>query len=874
MPNLPVPLTPILGRLRELDEAAGLLGRTRLLTLTGAGGSGKTRLALELARRDDRDVAWVDLAPIQEGSLVPQQILSALDLHEPPARDVMPVVLDELADRELLLVLDNCEHVVDRVAAIADSILANCASVTVLATTREALGITGETTWLVPPLEISEAVQLFAERAKAVLPTFAIDPHNTDDVNSICTRLDGIPLAIELAAARAKVLSIRQIAERLNDAFSLLSGGSRTLPRHRTIRATIDWSWRLISREEQVIFRRLAVFSGSFPLDSVEKIAADDHGATLSLLSSLVDKSLVISERSAGKARYRLLETVRQFAAEKLDEAGERAELHDRHAQYYLSLAEEMEPRLFAGANDPAAMAQIDDEIANLRAVFDSDHATPEMQMRLVYALHWYWFARGLFHEMRERSVRALRGDADRIYRAKARVAAAHAAVWQGDFAAIDVDPEALRGDPRALSNALMLQAIGGKGSFDEAVAVSRQHGGVALALTLYWAGHGAQLRGDMPAARAAYVEAHAIGVAHNSVPATAHPLTLLGWLELYEGHRDAAMSAFRRALDLHASVDDRWGLTQVMEGIAFLVDDEAISAKLLAAAEAAWMQLGARPRRTADFDVWRDRVMKSALSDEYLRRAVASGAGMAYDEMLGLARVAAGDGAGTPGVNAGAPIRVRAFGAVEISRNGEVVDAGRGRELLLYLLCNPKGATKEQIGAALWPNADPQRVRNNFHVTLHRLRKAAGDCVEVGKDLYKVTGAIEFDVARFTRDPQDNIELYRGDFFENGSGEWIEETRNQLREQFAIALVDLGRTRLAAGDLRGAAELYQRLLAIDEFDEQAARQLITCYGRMGDSAAATRVYRRLEISLQRELGTKPDPATVRIYERSVGADT
>jgi predicted ATPase/DNA-binding SARP family transcriptional activator len=859
LPSLPVPLTPILGRQRELDEAAALLAQTRLLTLTGAGGSGKTRLALELAERDAREVAWIDLAPIQDESLIPQQILSAIELHEPPARDLMPAILDALKDLEILLVFDNCEHVVDRVAAIAASILTNCEHVAVVATTREALGITGETTWLVPPLQQSEAIQLFAERAKAVLPIFAIEPHNADDVARICARLDGIPLAIELAAARAKVLSIRQIAERLNDAFSLLSGGSGTLPPHRTIRATIDWSWRLISEEEQVVFRRLAVFAGSFSVAAVEAIAGH-----LDLIASLVDKSLAICERSADKARYRLLDTVRQFAGEKLDEAGERDAIRERHATFYLQLAEQMEPRLFAGASDPEAMEQIDDEIANLRAVFDSDHATQEIQMRLVYALHWYWFARGQFHEARERATRSLAGAPAGPLRSKAQIAAGHAAVWQGDLAAIDVDIEPLRDDLRALSTGLMLNAIAQKGSFDEAVAVARQHGGVALALVLYWAGLGAQVRGDRGEARAAFEEAHSIGLKHRSAPATAHPLTVIGWLNLYEGRRDDAMAAFRSALELHAQVDDRWGLTHVVEGIAFLVADEATSATLLAAAEGAWLQLGARPGRAKQFDTRREQIMKAALSDDYLRKAVASGAGMGYDEMVALARFAsaspaAEDGGEPAGEDAGAPIEVRAFGHV---------DGGKTWELLLYLLMNPKGTTKEQIGAALWPDAPPQKVRNNFHVTLHRLRKVVGDRIVAGKEGYRFAGAADFDVAEFVRDPKANLHLYRGDFFENGSGEWIEEKRAELRDLYTSTLVEIGRSRLSTGDFTGAAQIYARLLTLDEYDEQAARQLMTCYGRLGDIASVTRVYRKLESDLKRGLGTAPDPVTTKIYQR------
>jgi predicted ATPase/DNA-binding SARP family transcriptional activator len=875
--SLPIPLTPLLGRTRELREAADLLRRTRLLTLTGAGGSGKTRLAIELARRGERDAAWIDLAAIGDPALVPQQVLGALEINEPPARDVMPAVLDALRESDMLLVFDNCEHLVDRVAAVVEQILGQCASVSVLATTREALGIPGETTWLVPPLEPTEAEQLFAERARAVLPIFAIEPHNAADVARICARLDGMPLAIELAAARVKVLSVHQIAERLSDAFSLLASGSRTLPRHRTLRATIDWSWRLISAEEQVVFRRLAVFAGSFSLDAANAICGTDSQPVLDLLSSLVDKSLVVSERSAGKARYRLLETVRQFASEKLDEAGERDALSERHASFYLALAEEAEPRLFAGASDPAMIEQIDDEIANFRAVFDWRALPAELELRLVYALHWYWFARGRFHEARSRTVHAIGLEGARSGHpytwAHGLVAAGHAAVWQGDWSALrpgtDEAVDILRGsdDLRAFSSALMLLGTAlafsegkeaAKPVFDEAVEVARRHGGVALALTLYWSGLAAQLRGELAAARAAFEEAHAIGVAHKNIPATAHPLTVLGWLHLHEERRDDALAAFRQALELHAAVDDRWGLTQVIEGIAFLAPDENVGAKLLAAAEAAWMQLGARPGRAPAFERARDERMQRAMTSEAGRRAVASGAAVSYEEMVAIARSAAGEDAPASQTTR---LQVRAFGGVEIA-------AGKARELLLYLLCNPKGATKEQIGAALWPDADPQKLRNNFHVTLHRLRKQVGDIVAVRDDLYSVYAEVDFDVARFLRDPQRHLDLYRGDFFENGAGEWIEETRARLRDKYASALVALGRERIAASDFAGAAELYQRLIELDELDEQAYRQLLTCYGRLGDPDAATRAYRRLVEALRRELGTEPDPATTRIYER------
>ncbi|HKO54929.1 MAG TPA: NB-ARC domain-containing protein, partial [Thermoanaerobaculia bacterium] len=464
-PELPAPLTPLLGRARELEETERLLRGTRLLTITGAGGSGKTRLALELAHRVrdsfEDGVVWVELAPIDDPDLIPQQILNALGLREVAAADTTAVAIERLRDRDVLIVFDNCEHLVDGCAAVAESILRVCGSAVLMATSREALGIGGEQTWLVPPLSQSDATRLFEERARAVSPSFAINTDNEETVARICKRLDGIPLAIELAAARVKVLSVEQISKRLADAFRLLSSGSRTLPRHRTIRETIDWSYRLLSPDEQVLLRRLAVFADSFPLDAVEAVCGED---VLELLGALVDKSLVMVDGH----RYRLLETVRQFAEEKLEQAGERERFRERHALFYFELIEAAEPRVFAGAVDMPTILRTDDEMGNVRAVFDwaeEDASRSELELRLIYALHWYWFARGHFHEARRRIEEVLTRAADvpPLIRARAYVAAGHAAVWQGDWAAlrprVDEAVAILRksDDRRALGSALAL---------------------------------------------------------------------------------------------------------------------------------------------------------------------------------------------------------------------------------------------------------------------------------------------------------------------------------------------------------------------------------------------------------------------------------
>ncbi|HKR64541.1 MAG TPA: BTAD domain-containing putative transcriptional regulator, partial [Thermoanaerobaculia bacterium] len=703
----------------------------------------------------------------------------------------------------------------------------------------------------------------------------------------ICNRLDRIPLAIELAAARVKVLSVDDIASRLDDAFALLASGSRTATRHRTIRDTIDWSYRLLSAEEQALFRRLAVFAGTFTLPAVEAICGGD---ALELLSALVDKSLVI----AADSHYRLLDTVRQYAAEKLDEAGERDAYREKHARHFVALVEELEPRLFAGAVDAQALARIDQEIGNIRAVFEWAGGD-ELALRLLYALHWYWFARGHFHEARRRVTHALaraERDVDPVIRAKAAIAAANAASWQADWAAlrpmIDEAVAVLRdtNDLRALSNALRLlgtaQAFA-EGDHDtaartlaEALEIARRNGrDVNLALTLYWQGHIAQLRDDWPTARTAFEEAHQLGVAMGNLPAIAHPLTALGHVALHEGNRDEALDAFRRAFDLHAESDDRWGLTQVVEGIGLAhLDggDAETGTRLLAAAAAAWLHLGARPSRGAAFEEEKSGRIREALGDDRLRVVLASGAAMPYDAMVALTRESLALEASVATI----ALQVRALGPLEILRDGAHVDeSARARELLLYLLIHPSGRTKEQIGAALWPDADPAKLRNNFHVTLHRLRKLLGgaEWIVVESETYALDRkrGIEFDAEIFEREAgaamrarsadrlQHALDLYRGPFFENASsGEWYEDIRERLRDLYARGLDQLARLRVFENDYAAAAEAYRKLTSLDDLDEEAAAGLIHALQKQGDHAGALRAWDRLAKALRRELGVFP----------------
>ncbi|HEX2834820.1 MAG TPA: BTAD domain-containing putative transcriptional regulator [Thermoanaerobaculia bacterium] len=885
--SLPAPLTPLLGRARELEETERLLGSARLLTITGAGGSGKTRLALELAHRTASrfdDAVWVDLAPLTDPELIAQQVLTALGVRDLPAVDVPQVVVDTIRDRAILLVFDNCEHLVHAAAEVADVVLRGCPAAVILATSRETLGLIGEQTWLVPPLSDEDAVLLFETRARAALPSFT---GHAGEVAAICRRLDGIPLAIELAAARVKSLSLAQIAERLDDAFRLLAAGSRTLPRHRTIRETIDWSYRLLSDDEQVLLRRLGAFGGSFTLEAAEAVCSDQQVDVLELLPSLVGKSLVLFETP----RYRLLDTVRQFAVEKLEQSGERETLRERHARYFFELVARAEPKLFAGAVDPPTLASLDEELSNIRASLEWAEHDPNLELRFVTALHWYWFARGQFHEAHRRVSAALsrRTDAEALIRARAIVAAGNIAAWRGDWEAVlPLIDEAIvefrrAHEPDALPMPLTLRGAAlafaendheaAQEAFAEAQSLARLDAPLTLAISLYWSGLAAQLRGDLAEARTAFEESLAIGERTASKPAIAHPLTVLGHLALHERKRDEALRHFRRALDLHRDADDRWGLTQAVEGIGLaLLDtgDAETGTRLLAAASAAWMHLGARAARPSAFEKQKDERIREALDDQRLRIALASGAAMAYDQMVSLADDAIDRASGAP------PLLVRALGPLEVERDGKPVDIGSPRDLLLFLLLHPNGATKEQIGVALWPDADPAKLRNNFHVTVHRLRKALGDAdwVIARGESYVLKPGIDFDAVAFEREAKAAIrardaarlsravELYHGDFFANASaGEWYLDVRDRLRDLYANALATLAR-------LTGSVDTWQRLVELDPLDEEAARHLMTALTKEGDHAGASRVYRRLADALKRELDAEPEPETRSLLKR------
>jgi non-specific serine/threonine protein kinase len=420
--NLRSDVTRFIGRARELGDLAALLPVARLLTLTGPGGVGKTRLALEVARsaleRFGDGVWFVDLSAVKDPGLLAQQVASALALREEPGRAIADTLVEALRARHALVVLDGCEHRVGAAAGLAAALLQRCAALRILATSREALGVAGEVVWSVQPHGVphderdaasSEAVALFVDGVRLRDRDFAVDERNAGVVARICRRLDGIPLAVELAAARARVLSLDQILERLDDRFRLLTGGDRTsVPRHQTLRATIDWSYAFLSDDERRLFERVAIFAGGFTLEAAEYVA--ELADALEPLSRLVDKSLAVADLKSDEARYRMLDTIREYALERLRESGDEAHARERHAAWVLDLAERAHAGI-DGAEQGVWMARLEADHDNLRAVMqraaaDGDWATCA---RLGWALVQFWTTRGYWSEGRDALLPAVR---------------------------------------------------------------------------------------------------------------------------------------------------------------------------------------------------------------------------------------------------------------------------------------------------------------------------------------------------------------------------------------------------------------------------------------------------------------------------------
>jgi predicted ATPase/DNA-binding SARP family transcriptional activator len=655
--RLPRPINRFVGRETELHAVEARLEDARLVTLTGPGGVGKTRLAIQVADAiadDHRDGVWfVDLARLSEPALVPQAVASVLAVQEQPGRPLPETLAEFLRSKQLLLVLDNCEHLLSACAELVEALLSGSPELRVLATSRQPLGLAGEVARQVPGLSVPppasetggptpqalmqfEAVRLFVERAMEGTAAFSFTERSARSVGEICRRLDGTPLAIELAAARLKALSAEEIAARLDDRFHLLTAGSRTAPpRHQTLRATMDWSYELLSPPERLLLQRLSVFAGSFSLKAVEGICADlgsgsgtesiqnpkskiQNAQVLDMLTQLVDQSLVVVERADDRrpttaasdeppvflmgryhplrehppvscqigTRYRLLETVRQYARERLRAgapstgSGERAaeSVGRRHQEFYLRLAEEAAPHL-AGLDQPAWLERLDSELDNLRAALDwALEREPEQSLRLTAALARFWEERGYREEGRQRLVAAL----ERAGPGRRSLAGATALAHLGQLAFLRDDyPTA-----RAL--------------YEESLAVQRELGGTeAIASALWGLGYVAQRQKEYAEACDLHEKSLAVRRARGDWYGIAQSLIGLGDALCEQGEAPSAGACYyEEALAIRRGLGDRAGVADALAqlaNVAWRQGDPAQARRHREESLALWRAIGSR---------------------------------------------------------------------------------------------------------------------------------------------------------------------------------------------------------------------------------------------------------------------------------------
>jgi predicted ATPase/class 3 adenylate cyclase len=716
--NLPGQLSAFIGRAREISEVRALVESCRLVTLTGAGGCGKTRLGLQVAAElldGSGDGVWLaELAAVADEGAVASAISQALRLAVRPGRPVLEALLDALALQDVLIVVDNCEHLIGGCAKTAEAIVRRCPRVHLLATSREPLGIGGETIYRVPSLSLpgpgeaapgSDAVALFADRARANGVALPVDEETGPLAVSICRRLDGMPLAIELAAARLRSMSLSELHDRLDQRFRLLTGGSRTaLERQQTLRATVEWSYSLLTGAEQLLLARLSVFAGSFDLDAAEAVCGSGRIDALDvaeLLGSLVDKSLVVAEPAGGTLRYRLLETIRLFAAERLAEAGEEeaAAVADAHCARFLSVAEAAAAHL-TGPQQGSWLARLDADQANLRRAAQHAAGDPDgtaLVLRLGVALERYWLARcrwreavgllvpvlqrpeacadpGLFaaalitatvaakfidapmaRQFAEQAVQVARGLGDDrlLSTALAELCSTHFFAGQPDmglpFGQESVQRARPLGDDVLLAGSLLLylQVIGTAASgqlFGEAIACTERSGDH---LTNSWlhndAGYVALAAGDIPAARAhLYASAHAgqqIGFENTTVPEN------LGLVLRAEGDPDGARSAFGAGLRIGRRNGDNSAMAYAILGLACLAGDARDwdrAAALHGAAQALFDRTGNPWQESAPLEARNRRdslaQVRAHLGDEQLERAYAQGMALSLENTLDLA--------------------------------------------------------------------------------------------------------------------------------------------------------------------------------------------------------------------------------------------
>ena len=998
--RLPVRLTTLVGRDTEVGELIRALDGSRLLTLTGPGGTGKTRLALAaaqaLAARDPaRALAWVELAPVSDPGIVAATVAAGLAVPETPGQHPADAIAEHVGDDAVLLVLDNCEHVAEAVADLATRLLALCPACVILATSREQLGVEGERARRVPPLTDATAIELFEDRARLVTPAFTIDQANRELVRQVCDRLDRLPLAIELAAARLRVLSVRQLAERISDVFGVLTGGARSAPaRHQTLRATLDWSHDLLTPAERAVFRRLSVFAGGFTLAAAERVTADADipaWTILDLLAKLADKSLVRVEPE----RYQLLAIIRDYAREQLDASGDAGQAVRAHLSYYAGHAEELGSAvdLAVAGELEAVLDQMDVEKPNFRAALDAARrlTDPVAALRTAGALSRYAYLRGHYAEVRqwlddavglvpsqavlpqagaveaephaELRARALLGSGRLAYlqcdygpaveRLNAGLAlyevladsAGTAATLQalgsvarerGEYArsaqlhASGLELARAAGDDRGQASARGYLGFASWLEGDLATAATecgvalagfRQLGDVeGIAWSLLSLGVVARYRGDLPGSAALVDESLALAESIGFREGIAWCLEQQGLITLAggaagSGSPDPAAAArlLRRSFAIHSDLRDRWRMTSVLEDLAAVcvaakAGEPALAqraARLLGAAQALRDSIGSamapveatQHERTVAVAT---RVLGAAGFDAAWQRGqLTTDPGADAQGDLEADPKPPAPLRGLPAQRS-APrrsgLRVRALGTAAVELDGTALTAAdwgyaKPRELV-FLLATSVPLTREQIGAALWPDLARQQLGNALHTALREVRRALGSAERVvyasGRYTFNRDLPLECDVDEFEAAMADAgrarpavaaipalqqaLAAYGGDFLAGmACGEWGLARREELRRRLESALLAVGRLQAAAGRHQAAAGAFRRAIEHEPLNETAHRELMSCWEALGETARAVRHYEELTALLRERVGVAPATETTALYQRLAG---
>jgi predicted ATPase/DNA-binding SARP family transcriptional activator len=910
---LPVPATRLIGRASELRQLRDLLPNQRLITLAGPPGSGKTRLAAELGRRalgTFADGAWfIPLAPIQDEGLVADAVARALGVSEQPSTPMVEVVAAHLASRRLLLIFDNFEHLLGGADVVARW-LAEAPGIHVLVTSREPLHLSGEWEFEVPPLRVPadpddpqaaqvEAVQLFTERARAVDASFTTDGATLRDVVQICLRLDGLPLAVELAAARAKALPAASILARLERSMELLTRGARDIPeRHRSLRAAVSWSHDLLSPAEQAFFRRLAAFRGGWSLDAAEAVAATGELglSALDLATSLLDKSLIRRHTEARKEpRYDMLEVIREHAAERLAEAGEDEQTKKRHATWFLELAERAAPTL-TGTDRGQWLDRLELELDNLRTAlrWALDRRSVELGMRLAAALWRFWQIRAHMSEGRQVLVELLDADAevDPAVRARALSAAGSLAYWQNDGEACERLYEAsllLRrelGDPAELASSLydLGHAIScvvavkdperGRVLEQEALEIYRSLGSRMGEAWLVWAlGCNAHFAGDNRRAVKELGDALELFRELEDPFGLAWALTMRGLAAMLAGQRELAAHHLREALPIFAEVDDVSGIDSVLEHLARLAGAEgdarravrlaAAAARIRGISESAIIKMVYAGQPAGSRPLMLDRA-KLPLTPEEVEALTREGDEMTTAEAVAYAL------ADQP-AHAVAALRVRALGPMQVERDGRRIvrwggdKAGSRQAQAIFAFLfdrGPAGITKDEAVELLWPDLPIKRGDLAFHRTLGGLRamleegRQQGYVISYEGGRYRLAPELVdwSDVATFEERLEgasalegpmridaleEARELYRGDLLDDcpfyGDSVFVEERRAYLRGRHEDLLVELGDRYATLGDESLALARLRQALKLNP-DSTRARSGIDRLGPIAEA--------------------------------------